>query len=165
MSVWPVTVPIHPAEQVMGELDAWQRRFERGELRPTMPGRPALVPGERFAVGVGRVRAAGLGHRAADGMLHATDRRLVVLGRALRPVRKWRLTELAAVRALGNWGGLTLVHDDGDTELVVAAGPEAPTWHDAAGWLKVEAAFAAAGGRLAQWADELPERLTLAVYL
>jgi hypothetical protein len=165
VSVWPVTVPLDPAEQVMGELDAWRRRFERGELRPTMPGRPALVAGERFAVDAGRVRAAGLGHRAAGGILHATDRRLVVLGRAQRPVRKWHLAELAAVRALGNWGGLTLVHADGDTELVVAVGPEAPTWHDAAAWLKVEAAFAAAGGRLAQWADELHERLTVGVYV
>ena len=37
-----------------------------------------------------------------------------------------------------------------------------PTWQDAAGWLKVEAAFAAAGGRLAQWVAELPERLMVA---
>jgi len=162
MNVSPVTLPVDPAEQVLSELAAWRARFERGELRPAMPGRPALAPGERFAVDLGRVRAAGLGRRAAGGVLHATDRRLLVLGRAQHPVRIWRLSDLAGVRALGNWGGLTLVHSGGDTELVVAVGPGAPTWRDASGWLKVEAAFAHAGGRLAQWATDLPERLTLA---
>lgn len=49
----------------------------------------------------------------------------------------------------------------GDTELVVSVGPALPTWRDAAGWLKVEAAFAASCGRLAQWVAELPRRLTL----
>jgi hypothetical protein len=162
MSVSPVTLPVGPAEQLMGELETWRLRFERGELRPAMPGRPALAADERFAVDLGRVRAAGLGRRAAGGILHATDRRLVVLGRAQRPLRTWRLAELGAVRALGNWGGLTLVHAGGETELVVTVGSEAPCWGDAAGWLKVEAAFAAAGERLAQWAMALPERLTLA---
>jgi hypothetical protein len=79
-----------------------------------------------------------------------------------RAVREWSLADLTAVRALGNWGGLTLVHAGGDTELVVAVGSSSPTWQDAAGWLKVEAAFAAAGGRLSQWVAELPQRLTLA---
>jgi hypothetical protein len=162
MSVSILTAPIDPAAQVMNELEAWRPRFERGELRPPMPGRPGLAPDERFAVEVGRVRAAGLGHRAAGGMLHATDRRAVMLGRGRRPVREWRLADLTAVRALGNWGGLTLVHAGGETELVVAVGPSGPTLTDAAGWLKVEAAFAAAGGRLSQWAADLPGRLTLA---
>jgi hypothetical protein len=161
MSVSALTVPMDPAEQLVSELAAWRWRFERGELRPAMPGRPALASDERFAVEVGRVRAAGLGHRAAGGMLHATDRRAVMLGRGRRPVRAWRLADLAAVRALGNWGGLTLVHAGGDTELVVAVGPAAPTFQDAVSWLKVEAAFAAAGGRLSQWAADLPGRLTL----
>jgi hypothetical protein len=162
VSVSILTAPIDPAAQVMNELEAWRPRFERGELRPPMPGRPGLAPDERFAVEVGRVRAAGLGHRAADGMLHATDRRAVMLGRGRRPVREWRLADLTAVRALGNWGGLTLVHAGGETELVVAVGPSGPTLTDAAGWLKVEGAFAAAGGRLSQWAADLPGRLTLA---
>lgn len=162
MSVSALTVSMDPAEPLVSELAAWRRRFERGDLRPAMPDRPTLAADERFAVEVGRVRAAGLGHRAAGGMLHATDRRAVMLGRGRRPVREWRLGELSAVRALGNWGGLTLVHAGGDTELVVAVGPAAPTWEDAVGWLKVEAAFAAACERLSQWADELPERLTLA---
>jgi hypothetical protein len=161
MSVSPLILPLNPAERVVGELEAWRSRFEGGELRPAMPGRPALAPGERFGVDAGRVRASGLGHRAAGGILHATDRRLVVLGRARRPVRDWHLAELAEVRALGNWGGVTLVHHSGDTELVVAIAAEPPTWPDAAGWLKVEAAFAAACGRLAQWTAELPERLVL----
>ncbi|MGZ4193633.1 MAG: hypothetical protein ACXVRW_14370, partial [Solirubrobacteraceae bacterium] len=71
------------------------------------------------------------------------------------------LAELAAVSALGNWGGLALVHADGDTELVEAIGPDPPTSHDDAGWHKVDAAFAAAGGHLSQWLAELPGRLTL----
>jgi hypothetical protein len=146
----------------MTEIEAWRPRFERGELRPVGTGNPALAPDERFAVGVGRVRAAGLGNPTAGGMLHATDRRAVVVDGDRQTVREWTLAELAAVSALGNWGGLALVHTDGDTELVVAVGPGLPTWRDAAGWLKVEAAFAAAGGRLSQWAAELPERLTRA---
>jgi hypothetical protein len=80
----------------------------------------------------------------------------------LAPVRKWRLADLASVSALGNWRGLAIVHANGDTELVVAVGPAAPTWRDAAGWLKVEAAFAVADGRLSEWLAALPERLTLA---
>ena len=163
MSISPLTLPVDPAEPLMTELEAWRTRFERGELRPAMPGRPALAPGERFAVDVGRVRAAGLGRRPTCGVLHATDHRLLVLGRAQHPARRWRLSELAAVRALGNWRGLTVMHASGDTELVVAVGPETPTWDDVAGWLKVEGAFAAAGGRLTQWAAELPDRLALAV--
>jgi len=43
---------------------------------------------------------------------------------------------------------------------VVAVKPQPPTWQDAAGWLKVEAAFAAAGGQLGQWVAELPRRLS-----
>ncbi len=150
------------AQSVMTEIEAWRPRFERGELRPAGAGRPPLGPDERFAVDVARVRAAGLGHPTAGGVLHATDRRALVLGRGRRPVREWKLAELAAVSALGNWGGLALVHADGATELVVAVGPHLPTWHDAAGWLKVEGAFAAAGGRLSQWVADLPQRLTLA---
>ena len=147
------------AERVLGEIEQWRPRFERGELRPSVAARPSLAPDERFAVHVVGVRAAGLGHPAAGGALHATDRRAIVVGRGRKPVREWTLTELTAVSVLGNWGGLALVHADGDTELVVAVKPEQPTWRDAAGWLKVEAAFAAAGGRLGQWAAELPQRL------
>jgi len=163
MSVSPITAPADPAEQLLGELETWRRRFEHGQLRSAVAGRPMLAPDERFAVDIAQVRAAGLGRRSAGGILHATDRRLVVVGRAQQPVRRWRLAELAAVRALGNWGGLTLVHASGDTELVVAAGPATPTWHDASDWLKVEAAFAAAGGSLSRWAADLPDRLTLAL--
>jgi len=152
---------IAAAELVISEIEAWRPRFERGELRPTVAGRPSLAPDERFAVDVGRVRAAGLGHPAAGGVLQATDRRAVVFDRGRRPVREWSLIDLAAVSALGNWGGLALVHSGGDTELVVAVTPDVPTWADAAGWLKVEAAFAAAGGRLSQWVADLPHRLTL----
>jgi hypothetical protein len=157
-----VTAPIEPAERLMSEIEAWRPRFERGELRSAISGHPSPAPGERFAVEVGAVRAAGLGHPAAGGVLHTTDRRAVVFGSGLEPVREWSLTDLAAVRALGNWGGLAIVHTGGDTELVVAVGGERPTWQDAAGWLKVEAAFAAASGCLAQWVAALPRRLTLA---
>jgi hypothetical protein len=149
------------AERVLVEIERWQPRFERGELRPSTSRRPPLAPDERFAVHVGGVRAAGRGHPAAGGVLHATDRRAVVLYRGSQ-VREWSLCDLAAVSALGNWGGLALVHADGDTELVVAVKPEMPTWRDAAGWLKVEGAFAAAGGQLGQWVADLPQRLTLA---
>ncbi len=151
------------ARKVLGELEQWRTRFERGELEPVGNGRSplALAANERFAVHVSAVRAAGLGHPTAGGSLHATDRRVVLLDPRSRPVREWTLRELAAVSALGNWGGLALVHDGGDTELVVAAGPGRPTWQDAAGWLKVECAFAAAGGRQSQWLAELPRRLTV----
>lgn len=152
---------IAAVRSVMTEIEAWRPRFERGELRPQVPGGPSLAPDERFAVALGRVRAAGLGHPAAGGVLQATDRRAVVVGPGRRPVREWKLADLAAVSALGNWGGLALVHGDGDTELVVSVGPELPTWQDAADWLKVEAAFAASGGQLAEWVAELPRRLTL----
>ena len=148
------------AEWVLEEMEQWRLRFERGELIPAGNGRPALAPDERFAVHVGDVRAAGLGHPSARGTLHATDRRAVVFGDRRRPVREWTLRQLASVSALGNWGGLAVVHADGDTELVVAVKPQPPTCQDAAGWLKVEAAFAAAGGQLGQWAAELPRRLS-----
>ncbi|MFL5861503.1 MAG: hypothetical protein ACJ780_12085 [Solirubrobacteraceae bacterium] len=152
---------IEPAARVMTEIETWRPRFERGELQPPAAAAPAMAPDEHFAVDIGRVRATGLGHPSAGGVLQATDRRAVVLGPGRRPVREWRLAELAAVSALGNWGGLALVHPGGDTELVVAAGCEVPSVHDAAAWLKVEAAFAAARGQLAQWLAELPHRLTL----
>jgi hypothetical protein len=164
MSVSGLTALIDPAERVMTEIETWWPRFKRGELRPSISGRPALAPDERFAVDVGRVRAAGLGHPASGGVLHATDRRALVFDVGLEPVREWSLADLASVSALGNWRGLAIVHADGDTELVVAVGPSLPTWQDVAGWLKVEAAFAAAGGRLSQWMGELPERLTVAGY-
>jgi hypothetical protein len=151
---------IAPVQSVMTEIEAWRPLFERGELQPSVAGGPSLAPDERFAVNLGRVRAAGLGHPSAGGVLQATDRRAMVFAQGRRPVREWKLAELAAVSALGNWGGLALVHADGDTELVVAVGPELPSWQDAAGWLKVEAAFAASGGRLAEWVAELPQRLT-----
>jgi hypothetical protein len=162
MNVSGLTALIDPAERVMTEIEAWRVRFERGELRPPISGRPLLAPTERFAVDVGRVRAAGLGNPAAEGVLHATDRRALMFDVGLAPVRKWRLADLASVSALGNWRGLAIVHANGDTELVVAVGPAAPTWRDAAGWLKVEAAFAVADGRLSEWLAALPERLTLA---
>jgi hypothetical protein len=149
-------------EAVLGEIEQWQLRFERGELRPSVAGRPELAPDERFAVHVGGVRAAGLGCPSADGGLHATDRRAIVFGTGRAPVREWSLADLASVSALGNWGGLALVHAGGDTELVVAVKPQRPTWQDAAGWLKVEAAFAVASGRLTQWLAELPPRLAVA---
>lgn len=148
------------AQRVLHEIEQWHLRFARGEIQPATDGRQPLAPDERFAVHVGGVRAAGLGHPAAGGTLHATDRRAVVVSDR-RPVREWSLRELSAVSALGNWGGLTLVHADGNTELVVAVKPQPPTWQDAAGWLKVEGAFAAAGGRLTQWLADLPQRLTV----
>ncbi|MGH2893003.1 MAG: hypothetical protein ACRDPM_07015 [Solirubrobacteraceae bacterium] len=162
MTTLPSTALIGPAERVMTEIEAWRPLFERGTLRPQVSGRAVLEPDERFAVDLGGVRAVGLGNPAAGGVLHATDRRVVVCDGGSHPVREWCLTELASVSALGNWGGLAIVHADGDTELVVAAGPELPTWEDAAGWLKVEAAFATASGRLSQWVAELPDRLMLA---
>jgi hypothetical protein len=162
MTGFGTTALIEPAERVMTEIEAWRPWFERGELRSPAAGCPLLEPHERFAVDVGGVRAAGLGNPSARGVLHATDRRAVVFDGDEEPVREWCLTDLASVSALGNWGGVAIVHADGDTELVVAVGPGLPTWEDAAGWLKVEAAFAAAGGRLSQWVAELPQRLTLA---
>jgi hypothetical protein len=160
MSVSGLTSLIDPAQRVLSEIEAWRPRFERGELRPPISGRPRLGPEERFAVDVGRVRAAGLGHPPAGGVLHATDRRALLYDIGLHPLREWGLTGLASVSALGNWRGLAIVHPGGDTELVVAVDPSPPTWQDATGWLKVECAFAAARGRLAQWVAELPDRLT-----
>jgi hypothetical protein len=164
MSISGLAALIDPAERVMTEIETWRPRFERGELRPPISGRPSLAPDERFVVDIGRVRAAGLGHPAAGGVLQATDRRALVFDVRLEPVREWRLADLASVSALGNWGGLAIVHADGATELVVGVGPSLPTWRAAAGWLKVEAAFAASSGRLSQWVAELPQRLTVARY-
>lgn len=162
MSATTLTPLIDPAERVMTEIEAWWPRFKRGELRPSIARRPTLSPDERFAVALGRVRAAGLGNPTADGVLHATDRRALMFDVALEPVREWALADLESVSVLGNWRGLAIVHAHGDTELVVAVEPSAPTWRDAAGWLKVEAAFAAADGRLTQWVAALPERLMVA---
>jgi hypothetical protein len=159
MSVSGLTSLTDPAERVMSEIEAWWPRFERGELRPSVSGRPRLAREERFAVDVGRVRAAGLGHPAAGGVLHATDRRALVFDVSLKPAREWDFGALASVSALGNWRGLAIVHPGGDTELVVSVEPSPPTWQDAAGWLKVEAAFAAGSGRVARWMAELPARL------
>jgi hypothetical protein len=162
-SAVPIDVPVS-LRRVLDELDAWRPRFERGELEATSNGRPAppTATGERFAIAVHGIRAAGLGHPSSPGALHVTDRWARVLGDDPRPAREWRLTELECVSALGNWRGLTLVRAGGETELVVAVTDETPTWQDAAGWLKVEGAFAAAAGRLAGWAAELPARLTAA---
>ena len=161
MSVSGVTQLIDPAERVMAELEAWWPRFESGELRPPIFGRPSMTRGERFAVDVGRVRAAGLGNPAAGGALYVTDRRALMFDVGPAPVRAWTLADLDSVSVLGNWRGLAIVHAHGDTELVVSVESTLPTWQDAAGWLKVECAFAAAGGRLTQWMAELPERLTV----
>ena len=144
------------AAEVLAELRMWSDRFVRGELAGD---RCSLAAGERFAVTCPGVRAAGRGHAATTGELHATDRRVRVLPGGRRTAREWPFAELAAVSALGNWGGLTLVHPDGETELLVTASPQPPGWRDAAGWLKVEGAFAAGVGRLEHWLGELPRRL------
>jgi hypothetical protein len=150
------------AQHVLAEIELWCPAFTRGELRPAGDEPPSPAGGERFAGQRADVRAAGLGHRTAAGTLHATDRRALVLGEQSEPLREWAFGGLAEVAALGNWGGLVLVHPGGDTELVVAAGPEPPTWQDATGWLKVEAAFAAGAGRLEHWLAQLPVRLAVA---
>jgi hypothetical protein len=152
------------ARRVLDEIERWLPGFERGELEPFTNGHPSLTLAgdERFAVHVGGVRAAGLGHPASDGVLQATDRRAVVIGDAHRPVREWRLDGLISVAALGNWSGVALVRAGGDTELVVSIRPGPPTFQDAADWLKVEGAFATAAGRLREWVDELPARLSRA---
>jgi len=148
--------------RVLADVEQWLPRFERGELEAARNGRPvaAAALGERFAVEIHGIRAAGLGHPPAAGALHVTDRWAHVLGDDPRPERRWRLSTLEDVNVLGNWRGLTLVRADGDTEVVVAVADDRPTWQDAAGWLKVEAAFAAAVGRLERWAADLPARLT-----
>jgi hypothetical protein len=150
------------AQRVLAEIGLWCPAFGRGELRPSGDGPPLLAPDERFAGHRVGVRAAGLGHPCAAGTLHATDRRAIVVGEGSEPLREWVFSELTEVSALGNWGGLALVHPGGDTELVVTAGAEPPTWQDATGWLKVEAAFFAAAGRLELWMAGLPVRLAVA---
>jgi hypothetical protein len=161
MSLADLAALIEPAERVIAEIESWRPRFERGQLRPPISRRPVLAAGERFAVDIGRVRTAGLGRAAAGGVLYASDHRVLVFDVGLEPVREWRLEEVQSLSALGNWGGLAIVHAGGDTELVVAAAPAPPTWEDAADWLKVEGALAAARGHLTQWAAELPRRLTV----
>ena len=94
MSVSALTPLIDPAERVMTEIEAWRPRFERGELRPSISGRPRAGAHERFAVDVGRVRAAGLGNPAAGGVLHATDRRALMFDVGREPVREWGLADL-----------------------------------------------------------------------
>ncbi|HWE14631.1 MAG TPA: hypothetical protein VG365_14010 [Solirubrobacteraceae bacterium] len=149
------------AQRLVAEIELWCPAFAGGELRPAGGEPPLPAAGERFAGRLAGVRVAGLGHPCTAGTLHATDRRALVLDEQSEPLREWAFGELAEVAALGNWGGLVLVHPGGETELVVAAGPEPPTWQDASGWLKVEAAFAAAAGRLQQWMAELPARLAV----
>lgn len=149
------------ARTVLAEIGAWHPVFARGEAHGA-DGRPGwLQAGERFAVRIQGVRAAGLARRPVRGTLYVTDRRAVLTAAKGRTVREWALPDLAAVTALGNWGGLALVHHGGDTELVVAAEHGLPSWRDATPWLKVEAAFAAAEDRLEQWVAELPRRLAL----
>lgn len=159
MSALPTTAPLTPAERVMTELEAWRPLFERGELSPLIdaPDLPALQA-ERFAVDIGPVRAAGLGRASAGGLLRVSNLRAMVID-GPEPVREWNLEDLDSLSALGNWGGLVVVHAGGNTELVVAAGPELPGWEDAVAWLKAEAAFAAGQGRLPAWIAELPRRL------
>lgn len=149
--------PEHPATgQVLTELGLWSLQFSRGEVDGD--GHPVSA-GEHFAVERLGVRAAGLGHAAATGDLHATDRRARVVGARRRTVREWAFADLADVSVLGNWGGLVLVHPGGETELVVSASAKLPTWRDATGWLKVEGAFAAGQGRLQQWLTDVGRRL------
>ncbi len=144
------------AAEVLAELELWAERFLRGELEGH--GSP-MAPGERFAVARTGVRAAGGGQAATTGALHATDRRVRVLARPGATAREWPFTELADVCVLGNWGGLALVRPGGETELLVAASPQPPSWRDAAAWLKVEGAFAAAAARLEPWLGALAPRL------
>jgi hypothetical protein len=159
-ATWPPA--LNPAaQQVLTEIELWSEQFGRGELQPAGGRWPWLSRGERFAEERTGVRAAGLGHRPVAGTLHATDRRARVVGARSRMLREWSFGELAQVSALGNWGGLVLVRPGGETELVVAAAP-APSWRDAAGWLKIEAAFAACAGRLELWMADLPHRLAVA---
>lgn len=156
----PTTAQASPADSagaaLLTELRRWSRQFDRGELPGD--GYP-LGAGERFAVERAGVRAAGRGDAAATGDLHATDRSVRVLGVRGRTVRAWAFDDLADVSVLGNWGGLVLVHPGGETELVVTASRTPPTWRDAAGWLKVEGAFAAGQGRLQHWLSDLSRRL------
>jgi hypothetical protein len=148
----PMTVGFNGvAHRVLGELEAWGPRLQRGA---------ADDGAERFAVRVDGVRAAGLGHPGATGTLSVTDRRALLTGPDGEPLREWALADLDSVTALGNWGGIALVHAGGEMELVVSARSDRPGWEEAAGWLKAEAAFAAAADRLAEWLSELPERLT-----
>jgi hypothetical protein len=149
------------AAQVLAEIELWSAQFAHGELHGGASDRYPLAAGERFAVQRPGVRAAGGGHAAISGDLHATDRRALVFGDRRRDVREWTFAELAEVRVLGNWGGLTLVYPGGDTELIVTATPQAPVWRDAIGWLKVEGAFAAGRGRLEHWRTGLPHRLAV----
>jgi hypothetical protein len=123
------------AQWVLGEMELWRPAFERGELAPSARDAPPLRSGERFAVQLPTVRAAGLGLPATAGSLFATDHRAVISGDRSRPPREWAHHDLCAV--------------------------DLPSWQDAAGWLKVEAAFAAAAGRLDAWMGQLPQRLAL----
>ena len=149
--------PGHPAgAHVLTELGLWSLQLSRGEVQGDGC---ALGAGEHFAVERLGVRAAGLGHASATGDLHATDRRARVLGERGRTVREWAFADLADLSVLGNWGGLVLVHPGGETELVVSASPKPPSWRDAAGWLKVEGAFAAGHGRLQRWLSDVERRL------
>lgn len=145
----PTIAPINGvAHRVLDELDEWSRRFELAD-----------DDSERLAVRVDGVRAAGLGHPGATGTLSVTDRRAGITAAGGEPLREWALADLVSVDALGNWGGVALEHSGGEMELIVSARATRPGWEDVAGWLKVEAAFAASGERLAEWLAELPERL------
>lgn len=150
------------AVRVLEEIKLWWPMFAHGETAPDVAGAPGLRPGERFAVRVAEVRASGLGRPSVVGALHVTDRRAVLVDADTVAARAWDFADVAAVNALANWGGVALVHPTGDTELIVSARRQLPAWRDAAPWLKVEAAFAAADGRLQSWVDDLSRRLALA---
>lgn len=160
----PSMPPAHnsPAQRVLREMELWWPAFAGGALTPDADHAPPLRPGERFAVELPAVRTAGLGLPVTAGALCATDCRAIITTEWSRSQREWAHQDLCAVDALGNWGGVALTRADGDTELIVSAAPEPPTWHDATAWLKVEAAFAAATGRLDDWMGRLPQRLALA---
>lgn len=137
------------AHRVLDELEDWSPGFER---------RVDTIE-ESLAVRVREVRAAGLGHPGATGTLSVTDRRALIAGPDGEPLREWALADLESVSVLGNWGGVAFVHAGGEMELLVTARPGRPGWEDAAAWLKVEAAAAAAADRLGEWLAQLPARL------
>ena len=141
------------ARHVLDTLENWA-------LPPRPPG--AEDAQESFTVRVDGVRAAGLGMAEAAGSLSVTDRRALITAPDGEPLREWALADLASVNALGNWGGVALLHAGGEMELVVSADAARPGWEQAAAWLKVEAAFAASADRLQEWLSDLPERLALA---
>jgi hypothetical protein len=101
-------------------------------------------------------------HKHGDGQLWVTNRRAFLDNRGT-VLREWPWDSLASVQLIPGYLGVVFTPKDGDTVAVIRQVAKdtavqsryAPYYR----WLTVEATYAAAGGHLDQWYDELPSRM------